>query len=84
MFENDEFGEEGGTPAPAPEQEVQALSSQGEVALIRSMQAALAVSPDPEDITKIESLGTINEINSKDALKLMQAIISKYTPTDIY
>ena len=69
-------------PAEEPAAEVETLSPESEVLLVRLLKKALVTEIDPEDVDTISSLTDINEVNAKDALTMLIAVMKKYS-TDI-
>ena len=65
-----------------PEAEVETLSPESEVLLVRLLKKALVTEIDPEDVDTITSLNDINEINAKDTLTMLINVMKKYS-TDI-
>lgn len=64
---------------PAPEPEVETLSPESEVLLVRLIKKALVTEIDPNDVDSISALGDINEKNAKESLKLLINIMKKYS-----
>ena len=69
-------------PVEEPEAEVETLSPESEVLLVRLLKKALVTEIDPEDVDTIASLNDINEVNGKDTLTMLIAVMKKYS-TDI-
>jgi len=69
-------------PVEEPEAEVETLSPESEVLLVRLLKKALVTEIDPEDVDTIASLNDINEVNAKDTLTMLIAVMKKYS-TDI-
>jgi hypothetical protein len=73
------------TPVPEiPEQKpnIEALSSEGMVFLVRLIGKALMIQNiDPDEEEKITEFGDINENNAKEALKNFMPIIQRYSPS---
>ena len=69
-------------PVEEPEAEVETLSPESEVLLVRLLKKALVTEIDPEDVDTITSLNDINEINAKDTLTMLINVMKKYS-TDI-
>ena len=67
---------------PAPEPQVETLSPESEVLLVRLIKKALVTEIDPNDVDSISALGDINEKNAKESLKMLINIMKKYS-TDI-
>lgn len=59
-----------------------ALTSQGEVMLIRLIAKALTIKPSTEDLIDIVGLKDINEKNANDVLKKLMGVIRKYSDTN--
>jgi hypothetical protein len=71
-------------PTPEVEPEVQPLSPESEVLLIRLLKKALVTEIDPNDVDTLSGLGDINEKNAKNSLKTLINIMKKYsTEVDI-
>ena len=68
--------------AEQPEPEVEKLSPESEVLLVRMIKKALVTQIDSNDVDSITSLGDINEKNAKSSLSLLINIMKKYS-TDI-
>ena len=64
---------------PAPEPEVETLSPESEVLLVRLIKKALVTEIDPNDVDSISALGDINEKNTKESLKMLINIMKKYS-----
>jgi hypothetical protein len=69
-------------PVEEPEAEVETLSPESEVLLVRLLKKALVTEIDPEDVDTIASLNDINEVNAKDTLTMLINVMKKYS-TDI-
>jgi len=69
-------------PVEEPEAEVETLSPESEVLLVRLLKKALVTEIDPEDVDTITSLNDINEINAKYTLTMLINVMKKYS-TDI-
>jgi len=69
-------------PVEEPEAEVETLSPESEVLLVRLLKKALVTEIDPEDVDTISSLSDINEVNAKDTLTMLINVMKKYS-TDI-
>ena len=69
-------------PVEEPEAEVETLSPESEVLLVRLLKKALVIEIDPEDVDTISSLSDINEVNAKQTLTMLIAVMKKYS-TDI-
>ncbi len=66
-------------PEIQPEPEVQPLSPESEVLLIRLIKKALVTEIDPNDVDSISNLGDINEKNAKTSLTTLLNIMKKYS-----
>ncbi len=66
-------------PAAEPEPEVQQLSPEGEVLLIRLIKKALVTKIDSSDVDTLSELSDINEINAKSSLEQLINIMKKYS-----
>ena len=62
-----------------PEPEVETLSPESEVLLVRLIKKALVTEIDPNDVDSISALGDINEKNAKESLKMLINIMKKYS-----
>jgi hypothetical protein len=69
-------------PVEEPEAEIETLSPESEVLLVRLLKKALVTEIDPEDVDIIASLNDINEVNAKDTLSMLINVMKKYS-TDI-
>lgn len=67
---------------PIEEPQIETLSPESEVLLVRLLKKALVTEIDPEDVDTITSLNDINEINAKDTLTMLINVMKKYS-TDI-
>jgi hypothetical protein len=67
---------------PAEEPQIETLSPESEVLLVRLLKKALVTEIDPEDVDTISSLSDINEVNAKQTLTMLIAVMKKYS-TDI-
>lgn len=65
--------------APAAEPEVEQLSPEGEVLLVRLIKKALVTKIDPNDVDSINELADINEVNAKSSLQMLINIMKKYS-----
>lgn len=65
--------------APAAEPEVEQLSPESEVLLVRLIKKALVTEIDPNDIDSINELADINEVNAKSSLQMLINIMKKYS-----
>tara|TARA_R110001592_G_scaffold197979_3_gene446085 strand:+ start:461 stop:769 length:309 start_codon:yes stop_codon:yes gene_type:complete len=66
-------------PVAEPEPEVQQLSPEGEVLLIRLIKKALVTKIDSSDVDTLSELSDINEINAKSSLEQLINIMKKYS-----
>ena len=64
---------------PAAEPEIQKLSPEGEVLLIRLIKKALVTEIEPSDIDTLSELSDINEVNAKASLEKLINIMKKYS-----
>ena len=64
---------------PTPEPEIQKLSPEGEVLLIRLIKKALVTEIEPSDIDTLSELSDINEVNAKASLEKLINIMKKYS-----
>jgi len=64
----------------APEPEVQPLSSEGEVMLVRLLKKALVLKPDDADTDTIVGMPEVNATNAKQTLQGLVTLIRKYDP----
>jgi hypothetical protein len=74
-----------GLPAeelPAEEPQIETLSPESEVLLVRLLKKALVTEIDPEDVDTVSALNDINEVNAKDTLTMLINVMKKYS-TDI-
>jgi hypothetical protein len=62
-----------------PEPEVEQLSPEGEVLLVRLIKKALVTKIDPNDVDSINELADINEVNVKSSLQMLINIMKKYS-----
>jgi hypothetical protein len=67
---------------PAPEPEVETLSPESEVLLVRLIKKALVTEIDANDVDSISDMNDINENNAKLSLQILINIMKKYS-TDI-
>ena len=67
---------------PVEEPQIETLSPESEVLLVRLLKKALVTEIDPEDVDTISSLSDINEVNAKQTLTMLIAVMKKYS-TDI-
>lgn len=66
-------------PAIEQEPEVQTMSPESEVLLVRLIKKALVTEIDPNDVDSINELSDINEVNVKSSLQTLINIMKKYT-----
>ena len=66
-------------PVAEPEPEVQQLSPEGEVLLVRLIKKALVTKIEPSDIDTLSELSDINEVNAKASLEKLINIMKKYS-----
>ena len=66
-------------PVAEPEPEVQQLSPEGDVLLIRLIKKALVTKIDSSDVDTLSELSDINEINAKSSLEQLINIMKKYS-----
>ena len=66
-LETDEVAPEA-QPEPAAEPEVETLSPESEVLLVRLIKKALVTSIDPEDVDSLSEMGDVNEKNARGSL----------------
>jgi len=64
---------------PALEPEVEKLSPEAEVLLIRLIKKALVTEIDANDVDSLSELSDINEINAKSSLQMLLNIMKKYS-----
>lgn len=69
-------------PVEEPVAEVETLSPESEVLLVRLLKKALVTKINPEDVNNIASITDINEINAKQTLTMLINVMKKYS-TDI-
>jgi hypothetical protein len=69
-------------PVEEPVAEVETLSPESEVLLVRLLKKALVTKINPEDVNTIASITDINEINAKQTLTMLINVMKKYS-TDI-
>lgn len=84
-LETDEVAPETETevqPEPAAEPEVETLSPESEVLLVRLIKKALVTSIDPEDVDSLSEMGDVNEKNARVSLTTLINIMKKYS-TDL-
>ena len=64
---------------PALEPEIQKLSPEAEVLLVRLIKKALVTEIDAIDVDSLSDLSDINEINAKSSLQILINIMKKYS-----
>jgi len=64
---------------PVSEPEVEQLSPEAEVLLVRLIKKALVTDIDSNDVDSISELSDINETNSKQSLQMLINIMKKYS-----
>lgn len=64
---------------PASEPEVEQLSPEAEVLLVRLIKKALVTDIDSNDVDSISELSDINETNAKQSLQMLINIMKKYS-----
>jgi len=67
---------------PAEEPQIETLSPESEVLLVRLLKKALVTEINPEDVDTVSALNDINEVNAKDTLTMLINVMKKYS-TDI-
>ncbi len=67
---------------PVEEPQIETLSPESEVLLVRLLKKALVTEIDPEDVDTVSALNDINEVNAKDTLTMLINVMKKYS-TDI-
>ena len=67
---------------PIEEPQIETLSPESEVLLVRLLKKALVTEIDPEDVDTVSALNDINEVNAKDTLTMLINVMKKYS-TDI-
>ena len=65
-----------------PEPEIETLSPESEVLLVRLIKKALVTKIDPEDVDSLTEMGDVNEKNARMSLTTLINIMKKYS-TDI-
>jgi len=65
--------------APVTEPQIEQLSPEGEVLLVRLIKKALVTKIEPSDIDEIGLLADINETNAKESLTSLINIMKKYS-----
>lgn len=64
---------------PVSEPEVEQLSPEAEVLLVRLIKKALVTDIDSNDVDSISELSDINETNAKQSLQMLINIMKKYS-----
>jgi hypothetical protein len=64
---------------PATEPQVEQLSPEGEVLLVRLIKKALVTKIEPSDVETLSELSDINEVNAKSSLEQLINIMKKYS-----
>ncbi len=67
---------------PVEEPQIETLSPESEVLLVRLLKKALVTEINPEDVDTVSALNDINEVNAKDTLTMLINVMKKYS-TDI-
>lgn len=70
------------TTEETPEPQVEKLSPESEVLLVRLIKKALVTEIDANDVDTLSTLGDINEKNAKQSLSTLINVMKKYS-TDI-
>ena len=65
--------------APALEPEVEQLSPEGEVLLVRLIKKALVTKIEPSDVEALADFSDINEVNAKESLQKLINMMKKYS-----
>tara|TARA_R110000772_G_scaffold64976_1_gene145050 strand:+ start:333 stop:632 length:300 start_codon:yes stop_codon:yes gene_type:complete len=65
--------------APVTEPQIQQLSPEGEVLLVRLIKKALVTKIEPSDVETLSELSDINEVNAKSSLERLINIMKKYS-----
>tara|TARA_R110000787_G_scaffold15338_2_gene47337 strand:+ start:333 stop:632 length:300 start_codon:yes stop_codon:yes gene_type:complete len=82
ILEQDETMEvpaESPVEAPVTEPQIQQLSPEGEVLLVRLIKKALVTKIEPSDVETLSELSDINEVNAKSSLERLINIMKKYS-----
>ena len=70
------------TPEPALQQPKEPMSPEGMVFLVRLIKKALMIEElEPDEEKMISDLGSIDEINAKEAIEKLMPVIQKYAPS---
>ena len=78
ILEQDETMEDP-VEAPVAEPQVEQLSPEGEVLLVRLIKKALVTKIEPSDVETLSDLSDINEVNAKASLEKLINIMKKYS-----
>ena len=65
--------------APVTEPQIEQLSPEGEVLLVRLIKKALVTKIEPSDVEALSDLSDINEVNAKASLEKLINIMKKYS-----
>ncbi len=65
---------------PVTEPQVEKLSPESEVLLVRLIKKALVTQIDANDVDSLSDLSDINEVNAKTSLQMLINIMKKYSP----
>ena len=65
--------------APVTEPQIEQLSPEGEVLLVRLIKKALVTKIEPSDVETLSELSDINEVNAKSSLERLINIMKKYS-----
>jgi len=82
VLEQDEtegFPVEAPAEAPVTEPQIEQLSPEGEVLLVRLIKKALVTKIEPSDVETLSELSDINEVNAKSSLERLINIMKKYS-----
>ena len=66
-------------PIVEPEPQIEQLSPEGEVLLVRLIKKALVTKIEPSDVETLSELSDINEVNAKASLEKLINIMKKYS-----
>jgi hypothetical protein len=66
-------------PIAEPEPQIEQLSPEGEVLLVRLIKKALVTKIEPSDVETLSELSDINEVNAKASLEKLINIMKKYS-----
>jgi len=64
---------------PTPEPQIEKLSPEGEVLLVRLIKKALVTKIESSDVETLSELSDINEVNAKASLERLINIMKKYS-----